>query len=1122
MERAKKIAAEAFESEQNDKPNAQGFRPSDYMRARRPALFSDSKIYRQPQLSRPVFDHLLKTITSRKQEVDFEFFCRRLAEKEICPRLLPQTGPTGGGDSKVDSETYPVSDEISMRWYEGLAENGRAQERWAFAFSAKEKWRSKVQDDVRKIARTRRGYKLIYFITNQAVKDKVRAEVEDSLHKKHRIRVRILDRTWVMKCIFENDRMAIATESFHINGYERTQKISGPRDTKRRQSLDQLEKEIEDPERYRGVEYQLVEECLRAALLARGMELPRVEVEGRFSRAEKIALKLGHRQQQLRVAYARAWTAFWWFDDFEELTELYAKVEEFAVGSDQSNDLGLLANIWSLLASCVRIHGVNPAVAHFDSRTDTLRAELERLAADRQRLNNSLWARTKLLLVDLQRTIADQKDSSALLAELRSLLSETEHLISYPIEVVANIVEELGDAFGSSPEYDDLLETIADIMRHRTSDGEAGRMLLARAHQKLRNGKKYDAIRYYGRAQQMLAKREYLLELIAALVGGSLAYESVGLLWAARANVLSAANQALSEYYEHGEILPQVLTCFRKLAWVELQLGRAPHVLQWMELTAVLAQNIAITGKRKEAFIDERLSQDAILGILFLKAEPSALRSLQSLPDVLGQLGLERSRMALLYALGYEDELRTEESIPEGESPRQVLEFFEKWATQPASSDLPTALELPSGGEVVLHSSVLGCDVKARAANNLHSISVAEHVLSALEALLATSLKGVFPHAQEFTIEVSPSADVNGVPEYRFEEGSFGQKVIIKHAEGEGAAALDVDTLQQLTLGITVRMAFIDDFEKYGERVFGRESGFGRAVNFTEPLVPLTNILGRKPKLTLDEWKTISTGRSFPLRRETAWSDGLELMASARETTRIYDDDKRGKGDPPKDLLDFDHKHTQQRVYSLINMPLWDKSGWFGIAYAHGQNLSEPPVLALAFSKADTAREIFAGWRSRLGEVDKNEELHISLVTGIDSKHPSSYAVVVGSNPALGIESRQTYVVTLFRIHRMDPPDSRNLDTFLRRFETTGRYFLMPAYAATAEVPPKLLTDLWIGKQDLRVIPAWKIGKNDPDGAALRPGDDPVIPADVRNAPVLELLAWKKSKIRPSELASNE
>jgi hypothetical protein len=92
----------------------------------------------------------LETLTRRKQEIEFEHFCRRLSEKEICPNLLPQTGSTGGGDSKVDTETYPVSDEISLRWYEGKGREA-SQERWAFAFSTKKDWRSKVRSDVEKI-----------------------------------------------------------------------------------------------------------------------------------------------------------------------------------------------------------------------------------------------------------------------------------------------------------------------------------------------------------------------------------------------------------------------------------------------------------------------------------------------------------------------------------------------------------------------------------------------------------------------------------------------------------------------------------------------------------------------------------------------------------------------------------------------------------------------------------------------------------------------------------------------------------------------------------------------------------------------------------------------------------
>lgn len=88
-------------------PNLKDYRPSEFMRKRRPGYYSDSTVISDPSFSRESFEYHLETLTSRKQEVEFEHFCRRLAQKELCPNLLPQTGPTGGGDSKVDSETYP-------------------------------------------------------------------------------------------------------------------------------------------------------------------------------------------------------------------------------------------------------------------------------------------------------------------------------------------------------------------------------------------------------------------------------------------------------------------------------------------------------------------------------------------------------------------------------------------------------------------------------------------------------------------------------------------------------------------------------------------------------------------------------------------------------------------------------------------------------------------------------------------------------------------------------------------------------------------------------------------------------------------------------------------------------
>jgi hypothetical protein len=295
--------------------------PSEFMRARRPELFSDSKILVEPSLSREVFEYHIDSLTSRKQEYEFEYFCRRLAEKELCPNLLPQTGPSGGGDSKVDTETYPVAEAISFRWYEGVAKEA-AQERWAFAFSAKKDWRSKVRSDVEKIVGTGREYKVAYFITNQFAKASLRAEVEDGLKKKYGLEVRILDRSWIMKCVFEHGRLEMAIDALAVTeNKEISHKTLGPKDTEREAALNELEAQLDDIKRYSGVEYQLVEDCLQASLLARGLELPRPDIEGRFSRAERLEAKFGTRQQRLRVAYNKAWTAYWWYDDLSVIVQ---------------------------------------------------------------------------------------------------------------------------------------------------------------------------------------------------------------------------------------------------------------------------------------------------------------------------------------------------------------------------------------------------------------------------------------------------------------------------------------------------------------------------------------------------------------------------------------------------------------------------------------------------------------------------------------------------------------------------------------------------------------------------------------------------------------------------------
>src|SRR5688572_6602030 len=91
--------------------------PRNYLRARRPEKFSDSVQLERSVLDRASLEYHLASLTSRSEEINFEDFARQLSQRVIAPNLTPHTGRTGGGDSKVDSETYPVAGKLTAAWY---------------------------------------------------------------------------------------------------------------------------------------------------------------------------------------------------------------------------------------------------------------------------------------------------------------------------------------------------------------------------------------------------------------------------------------------------------------------------------------------------------------------------------------------------------------------------------------------------------------------------------------------------------------------------------------------------------------------------------------------------------------------------------------------------------------------------------------------------------------------------------------------------------------------------------------------------------------------------------------------------------------------------------------------
>lgn len=1091
--------------------------PRELMRARHPDLFSDSVVEERSILARPVFEYHLETLTARKEEYQFEHFCRLIAEKEICPNLRVQTGPTGGGDSKVDSETYPVAKEISNRWW--LGEPSGGSERWAFAFSAKKAWKPKLEADVDNILSTQRDYKRIYFFTNQFVSDKSRASAEDALTKNAGIPVHIVDRSWLVDRVYSHGHLQLAISALQMDDASSERKARlGPKDTERLADLDELDAQISDPSRYTGAQYQLIEDCVRAAKLARSLDKPRHEVESRFSMADRLAQELANPQQQLRVAYHRAWTAHWWFEDYAEFLRFYEEIERLALQSQEAQDQERLLNLNHLLVGIDDRDILPKDKTRVNDRRVALVKHLESLEADTARPNNALFARmlrTFARLTDLVRA-RDLSAVGGIWSDLEAIAQESKQLGQFPFESLSSMVHEMSEMF-DSPGFDSLYEVVVDIERQRISDGEAGESFKARGLQKLKNGKPYEAIRWIGRAEELFVKEEYQRELILTLAAVSYAYQNAGLLWAARNKILVAIERAFRMLRTEGELPLIAYRLLRRLTWIELQLGRVPQILQSLVWTGYCANLVKFEedDEADDRDHEEMMSMHAVFGMHFLNVPFNRLSALEQLPDALQRLGLDVPRTAVLYALGHEKRVN-EEAFPDGpQTPAELRDFFVKWQDQPARQDMPAEPVLNEGPRTTLRSVILGAEFVIDCPNDPASVGVAESLLGAMEAFLSTSNEeDLFPHADRTVIRLRKVKEQTIGPTFDWVDGTAGlhaeiltgERVIFDDAE---ALMQFTDFLGQTSAKVAARCFIIRSPEEWMTRVGGDERGLARATMLGNVLAIGRNLFGDDAKVRLTDWID-ADDKYYDCLRDQYWRPSTPAAAGSSSQGPV----KRGEGPLPKELLDTSQrKHTERQVLSPINVPIWNQAGWGGTLY--GWSGSAPPFMGLMFRNMEAASQIFAEWNARYGQADKDDDLRIAIIIGVSKANPSHYAVIVGPNidrieriPEAG----KTFAL-VSRVNWMNPETTKNLDGFLKEFDKYGAFYLMPVKRPDkpGEVP-ELEFKQYLLKGHIHVRPAWTIGEHDSDLVALDVNEVPVIPDGITDAPVLKAMARKRDR----------
>lgn len=712
------------------------FKPSQYMRATYPELYSDTLPLDSPALDKGRLEYHLETLTSRKQEQEFEEFCRRLVELEICPNLKPQTGATGGGDSKVDASTYPVSRALSERcWWWGAVPPG--DENWAFAFSCQKTWKKKAKDDFEKIANLDRDYSRVYFITSQFARDKDRGFLESELSKKHKFEAHILDRSWIVSRVIEHKREHIAIEELGIGGASLATPMCGPRDAGRQRALNELLESVRDPGRYFGNDYALAQDYGRAAILARGLEKTRHEVDGLFERALTLAEKFGHKGQILRVGYDWAWTTFWWYDDAFKHEQIYSRIERCIDGTLSSEECGMLSRQWKLLRGAV-LHGyIDEGSARLDQRLNCIKSELARLEADKTRPNNALQARTERLVLDLVLAFDDPAQAESILEEMGRCIKESENLGTYPAMDIINFVSNFGKFIGEFPGYDALLDQVCLVSRKRISELDEGRILFKRGIQFAEYDRHEQVLKYIGKARSLLFKEEAMREGIRATLICADAYSSLGLYWAARMEALTAAHATTCSTEAFNEFPLEGLYACKKMAWLELKLGRVCPFLAWYQIASALVVNLASMQYAVEADSESLLNQQFVLGQLFLRMDSDSIRTYEGLKSTLGDRGLPASRCALLYALGDIATLKDEWKDEESYWGQDIDGYFAKWREQPESGLAQTQALGANTEYLELCSELFGVNYRIKCRNDLGTIVIAENILGVLEATMS-------------------------------------------------------------------------------------------------------------------------------------------------------------------------------------------------------------------------------------------------------------------------------------------------------------------------------------------------------------------------------------------------
>lgn len=1035
-----------------------------YYRKLRPEEFSDSKIEYEIPLTKELFEKQLEILSTKKMQSNFENFIVRCAERLITPNIKPQTGPDGGGDGKVDAETYEVATDISDKWY--VANGGASEkEKWAFAISCKKQWKPKVTTDIEKVANTNRGYTRVLFFSNQFIKSSTRVDIEKDLSNKFNIEVSIFDALWCTNAVFYHGCKDIALDCLNFSDeYKKKREIIGEIDKYRLDRLDEIENSILGVQ-INGVDTGYIDELQEACILSRGLERPRIETEGRFSRALRECEYHGSTQQKFNIIYDHAWTSFFWFEDIDAVHKDLLKLKEFVNDNCSVIRIEKMTNILTNLINAERAGLI-----------DLKKIELEIKYI--KELCNTLEKRgdkpSSLLFLRLY--IAEQKLISRLLSKepineeidaIRPLLLEAPSHLEISFEAQYQIITNLNKVIDDNPKYEDLVDELTSIVRKTNSEQAAARIEMDRAIALVNKKRFKQSIRHFSFCIHPFEKEECMEELIKTSGMMGIALYEIGLPFSAMAYLVKSASMLLKTFYTSGNIPHLLMTVLQKLCEIELMLGRFVMYLNWYELMMIVSYNGQFS--EEENFNETNMLHDGAWACRFAASDLEN-PVMSFLPDILERMEMFQSSECLKFYLGYADEL--------DEEVRNIFTqdgWQDKMLNQPVFEQFLCDLNISTNGQAKLQTTVNNCTLYVTYKNNCQNQIVAEIFLGAIESMLATmEMFEVLTISPEVYIEITETNDKSEL------------KQLVKSNEYLlciNKNYNDKDLWKCISMFIACFFSrnsmSKEDLMKMFQSKQDGEKLMDRVSNLLQVKQSISNVLGNIFKNKIEDWRK-EKDKSYTLRR----------------TSFEYN---------PKN---YSNKRQQNLSFHSINteMDIWEGAGWSGCGFAFDQFEPTPPIFGLAFENLERGKQIIAEWRAK---SEKGEpSVIIYIIRGIDKGNPISYRVCVAPDVKKDELKEGRCFASMCRKHTMTPNTNWNLDTFERLYKQFGGCWFTAFqidYNKQIIMPENFKDTFKFTTIEFRN--AWEIRLDDMAILALEPDDEPFIPEDKKNtAPILEVM----------------